>query len=247
MALNQAQIITVTSVKGGTGKTTLTLCLAGILSLKKKKTIIVDFDMHAGTIAASLNVPFNKDLYVLTDDIGNNRFGNIEDYIFKYNDFIDVLPAPKDPRNAYKINSKYVSIILDYLRFKYDVILIDTNHIIDNINLITFDHSDTIIYSVTSDLMDLKNMKTMLSIYQDMSSFKYVLVLNEALNRELLTSYDASTILGVDIKYVIPKSFYMKNMQKVIQNGEVLTFLPYLQKSKGYKVLENLVNDVLKG
>ena len=136
--------------------------------------------MHAGTIAASLNVPFNKDLYVLTDDIGNNRFGNIEDYIFKYNDFIDVLPAPKDPRNAYKINSKYVSIILDYLRFKYDVILIDTNHIIDNINLITFDHSDTIIYSVTSDLMDLKNMKTMLSIYQDMSSFKYVLVLNEA-------------------------------------------------------------------
>ena len=62
-----------------------------------------------------------------------------------------------------------------------------------------------------------------------------------------MTSYDASTILGVDIKYVIPKSFYMKNMQKFIQNGEVLTLLPYLQKSKGYKVLESLVNDVLKG
>ena len=57
--------------------------------------------------------------------------------------------------------------------------------------------------------------------------------------------YSLNDKLMLLIKFMM--IFYMKNMQKVIQNGEVLTLLPYLQKSKGYKVLESLVNDVLKG
>ena len=47
MAIKQAKVITVTSVKGGTGKSTTTLALAGILSNKKIKTIIIDMDLHA--------------------------------------------------------------------------------------------------------------------------------------------------------------------------------------------------------
>ena len=50
MALKQAKVITVTSVKGGTGKTTFTLSLAGILANKNLKTIIVDMDLHSGVL-----------------------------------------------------------------------------------------------------------------------------------------------------------------------------------------------------
>ena len=62
MAIKQAKVITVTSVKGGTGKSTVTLSLAGILSNKKLKTIILDMDLHSGVIAASLNLKVNKDI-----------------------------------------------------------------------------------------------------------------------------------------------------------------------------------------
>ena len=72
------------------------------MSARKLRTIIVDLDLHSGVIAPSLNVQVENDFYDLASDIANNRFNQIEDYITKYNDHIDLLAAPKDPRMAYK-------------------------------------------------------------------------------------------------------------------------------------------------
>ena len=48
MALKQARVYLVTSVKGGSGKTITTLNLAGLYSLKNKKTLIIDLDLYSG-------------------------------------------------------------------------------------------------------------------------------------------------------------------------------------------------------
>ncbi len=245
MAIKQAKVITITSVKGGTGKSTTTLSLAGILSNKKLKTIIIDMDLHAGIIAAALNLKTNKDIYTLVNDYMNHTVKDMDEYITKYNDYIDILPAPKDPRSVGKINSQYIDIILKKLKYKYDVILIDTNHIIDNINLVTFDNSDHIIYVITSDLMDLKNMKTMLAIYKDMNLTKYTLILNEALSKEHLTTYEVTSFLDKPIDYVLPANSLVKNMQKIIMEGKIITLEKVYQKEKATLILTKLLNKIL--
>ena len=108
MSIPKAKIITITSVRGGTGKTTTALNLAGMYSLLNKKTLILDFDLYSGAIALSLNMDIKTDIYKLAYDMSVNDFKNINDYILKYNDYIDVIPAPKDPRYASKIESKYI-------------------------------------------------------------------------------------------------------------------------------------------
>lgn len=246
MPIKQAKVITVTSVKGGTGKSTVALSLAGILSNKKLKTIILDMDLYSGVIAASLNLKINKDIYNLINDYMNHGLKELNEYIIKYNDYIDVLAAPKDPRQVGKISSGYIDILIKKLKYKYDIILIDTNHIIDNINLVTFDNSDNIIYVITSDLMDLKNMKTMLSIYKDMNLTKYDIILNDALSKDHISSYEITAFLEKEINYILPANSYVKNMRKIQMAGQIITLEKNYQKEKSTITLTKLIDKILK-
>ena len=247
MALNKAKIITVTSVKGGTGKTTTTLNIAGVLTLMKKKTLLLDLDLYSGVIGASLNIKTNTDIYTLCEDMMNNRFKQIEDYVTKYDEYLDVLSAPIDPRSVSKISTKFLDTLFRRLTLKYEVILIDTNHIIDKTNLIAFDYSDYILQVMTNDLMDIKNMKTMLTIYKDMDQTNYKIILNEAkLTNYNYTLSDVEATLEEKIDYVIPKNFYNKNIEKYIYNGQIMTLDNNVLNTKGGKTIQKLTQDLFE-
>ena len=72
------KIITISSVKGGVGKTTMTLNLAGIYCELNKRVLIIDLDLYSGGIAASLNVKNKKDIYTMIDSMANNRFTELK-------------------------------------------------------------------------------------------------------------------------------------------------------------------------
>ena len=99
----EGKIVTISSVKGGVGKTTLTLNLAGIYFMLKKKVLIMDLDLYAGGIATCLNINCKRDIYTLVDDLANNKSLYLKDYVFPYNSKIDVLANPRDPRDVSKI------------------------------------------------------------------------------------------------------------------------------------------------
>lgn len=241
MALKQAKTILVTSVKGGTGKTTTALNLAGIYQKRNLETLIIDLDVYGGSVAASLNLTYENDLFDAMDDLNNNRFNALEDYIVNYTNKLDVLPAPKDPRLANKMSSKFLHVILAKAKLKYDVIVIDTNYFLGELNLIAMDASDEILYLVTNDPMDLKNMRSMVSIYNDMDKENYKIILNESINKNksYFTVYDMKHIMNHTINYTIPSSFNIRNIEKYVMEGKILT-LDKKVCSSNKKVIANL-------
>lgn len=249
MAIHQAKIVTITSVKGGVGKTTTTLNLAGTLSGMDKRVLIIDLDLYSGSIAASLNISNDQDVYRLIDDMTNNRFEQIENYIVPYNDLIHVLPSPKDPRYANKVNIKYLNAVINRASVKYDVILIDTTHILNELNLITLDNSDKIIYVLSNDLVDLKNMKTMVSIYKDMQKSNYTIVLNESKDKlkKHFSKYDIKNIIKDNVDYIIPSDFYVRNFDKYVLDGEILILNNRLKSrnKRTVKIFEMICNNIL--
>jgi pilus assembly protein CpaE len=250
MALNKAKVITVTSVKGGVGKTTTVLNLAGVCSKLEKKVLIIDLDLYSGDIASSLNLNYNSDIYTLFEDMNNNKFENLDNYITSYNDNIKVLAAPKDPRFARTITSKTLNFILYKASMKFDIILIDTNHILTDINLFAYDFSDQILYLISNDSMNLKNMKTFVSILNDMNKTNYKIILNESISKykNYYNKYDIKNVINRNVNYIIPSNFFIKNIDKYIIEGKILTLENNIVKKNknAMKIYNLIVSDILK-
>ena len=203
------KIIAISAVKGGVGKTTLTLNLAGLYYLMGKKVLVIDLDLYAGGIATCLDLNCKKDMYSIVESIRNNRFTSLHEYVTQYNSGIDVLAAPRDPRYAFKMESKYIAKILSLAKLEYDIILADTHHILDEINLVTLDLSYMSAYIITNDLVDLKNMRSLLSIFTETEKKNYKLVLNNSRDtgREYISMFDMRNLLKNNIDYTISNNF----------------------------------------
>ncbi len=248
--MNKGITICISSAKGGVGKTITTLNLAGLYEILDKKVLIIDFDLASGGICASLNRNPRKSIYNLVDDYNNNRYKEFNDYVTKYDDKIDILASPKDPRQASKINPKYVELILDKAVFNYDIVLIDTSHELNDFNIFTMDLVDKIVFVMTNDPLDLKNMRSLMSILKDVNYNNYKVILNESIYpfRKYFSLYDIKNIIGNNIDYVISKDFYIKNIDSIIMKGDIITLNPKAAStfSKDYTTFMQLITDIYK-
>lgn len=219
------KIISVSSVKGGVGKTTILLNLAGIYCELGKRVLIIDMDLFSGGIAISLDIKNTKDIFMLVDSMANNRFTELSKYVTSYNSNIDVLAAPRDPREAMKVDSRYIPLIFDAAKKEYDVVLVDTSHVLNDINLTILDYSYMSLFIVTNDLVDLKNMKSLLSVFIDTDKKNYLICLNSSRDtgRDYMSMYDIRATIDSNIDYTISSSYYIKNIDKYVMSGEILT------------------------
>lgn len=248
--MKKAKIYAISSVKGGTGKTTTILNLAAMCNLLKHNVLVLDLDLAAGDIAARLDVDYDKDIYNCYEDITNHTFDKVENYIYSYKEGFDILPAPKDPRYANKIEPSFLSFLLSKVSLKYDVIFIDTNHLLSNINLFAFDYSDQIMYVFNNDSMNLKGLRTMVAIFEDMETDKMSLILNDA-NKKSTGDYsipDITNIIKREIDYRIPKSFYQKKYDKYVIDGRIFLFDAQIRRKckRAVRIYKSMAKSLLK-
>lgn len=250
MKIKRAKIITITSSKGGIGKTIFLLNLAGIYQKLQVKTLIMDFDIYAGGISTALNLKEGKTIYNLVDDITNNRYENSDEYIVKSSEYIDVLSSPIDPRQGSRIDASFIEKIFNLYRSKYDVILVDTSHILTSLNIVTLDYSDFVLYMISNDPLDLANSKSTMAIFKDVEKNNVKVVLNESfsLDKGYFSYFDIKTFIKNNINYIIPKTLYIPQIDKYVMEGEALTLNSHLKfySKKDEKILINMAKDLIK-
>ncbi len=248
MIRKKGKSLCIFSAKGGVGKTITTLNLAGIFEQIEKKVLIIDMDLSSGGITCALNRPFTSTIYNFVDDYNNNRYKDFQNYVTKYDDWIDLLPSPKDPRQASKIDSKYIEIALDKAIYHYDIVLIDTNHILNEHNLVVLDNVDDILFVMTNDPLDLKNMKSLLSIFRDLEKDNYKILLNNSCNpyKKYFSLFDMKNILKSEIHYTLSSEFFLKNIDNYVMNGKIITLEPKMPNvfAKDYATLMSIAGDM---
>ncbi len=234
MAIKKGKAMVVFSTKGGVGKTFFTINLAGVYSFLKKRVLIIDLDLFSGGIALALDINQKKDVYTLVDDLNNNRYTKFNDYVIKYNEEIDILPCPKDPRLGSKIEKKYIEIIMAQAIDNYDVVLFDTSHSFNDINLTVLDKADNIILLLTNDPIGVKNMKSLISIFRDTEKANYITILNNATrkNKDIFSLFDIKNIIRNNVDWIISNAFYFKDIDRWLIRGEIPLLNKKIQRSR---------------
>jgi len=240
------KVITITSRKGGVGKTTTAINLAGVYSNLKKRVLLIDFDLYSSSIAVSLNLKNKRNIYNVVLDIGNNKFTEIADYTELYNEYISVLASSGDARVTPQIDVKYVEQIITMAKFTYDVVLIDTNHVLDRLNLVIYDNSNVIVNVMSNDPVDLVNTRNFINIARDVEYKNLRILLNESnsLEEKYFSMYDIREFLDFNVSYKLGREFYVKTIDKYVLDGKILT-LNNVYKNN-YKKIENIGLDLLK-
>ncbi len=247
--MEKGKVITITSRKGGVGKTTTLLNLAGVYSNLEKKVLLLDLDLYSSSIAISLNLKSDKTIYNMVLDITNNKFQDVNDYLTKYNDYIYVLPSVNDPRLASHIKVKYIEQIINMVKHQFDIVLIDTSHILSDLNIIIYDNTDTLLNIMSNDPVDLVNTKNFVNIVKDINFKNLKIMLNEGNSQEekYFSMYDIRTFLEYNVSYHLGSEFYIKAIDKYVIDGKILTLNNvYPKNKKEYKKLEGIGLDLLK-
>jgi capsular exopolysaccharide synthesis family protein len=116
------KVIAVTSTISREGKTFFTINLAGIIAFSGKKVIIMDFDLRKPKIHVGFGVENKRGISTIL--MGLDK---VDDCIWHSSveclDFISAGPIPPNPSEL-MLNNKMTEL-LDYLKTKYDYILID--------------------------------------------------------------------------------------------------------------------------
>lgn len=250
MKLSKGKSLCFFSGKGGVGKTVNIINLAGIFEQLEKKVLIVDMDLYGGGIALSLNKKFDQSIFNVVDDLVNNRYKSIKEYAVKVDEYIDILCAPKDPRDAGKIDACYVQDIINKAKLNYDVVLVDTNHALNDISLMTLSAVDEVVFFVTNDPVDLKNMKSLLAIFNSLEFKNYKVLLNNSRDpfKDYFSMYDIKHILKHNIDYTLSTEMFLKDMERYVMNGSIVSLdnkFPNMM-SKDYQTFLVMATDLLE-
>ncbi|WP_375315670.1 ParA family protein [Spiroplasma endosymbiont of Tipula paludosa] len=201
------KIITVGALKGGVGKTNFTFNLAGYLSIKEnKKILLIDLDPQ-GNLTQCLQLDVFESLAM---NMFINQGKNIKELILKTEiNNLDIVPtnigmSSLEVKLFNEISRetklmKYINKNKDYLSNKYDYILIDTNPSLNITNINAYAVADSIILVSDNSVHSLRALDIVGNMWEQIS---LDLEIDNNIKAVILNNFDTFSISKDFIKEI---------------------------------------------
>jgi pilus assembly protein CpaE len=236
------------SSKGGVGKSILALNSAVILSREtNKKVLLLDMDLQFGDIALLVNQYNHKTIMDAIDDGQIASYEGMKNYLYKYNENLDILFAPGRPEAAEYINKDIIEKMMNIIKPYYDFIIIDTGVNFNDSTLYILDAAQTILYVSTMEIVALKNTKLGFRVMDSLGydKEKVKLVINRGAKGYGINKGDVENLFKNNILTVIPDE--EKLVGTSVNKGEPFCDTPKLYKLKIGRAIFDMCKSLVDG
>lgn len=204
----RGKVITLFSLRGGAGVTSLAVNLAAALAqLWQVEVPLLDLALESGHAALMLDV---RPKYTLAElarkSLDDVEFGLLAGYLADHESGVRVLAAPRSAEEAGLVTPSLVDKILSLLRERFEYLVMDTPSAFTEVTLATLDASDLIILVVTPEIAGVKVMVNTLDIFASLGypEERLLAVVNHNLPKGALATENIQASLRIPVMDGVP-------------------------------------------
>ncbi len=161
------EIITVTSGKGGVGKTNISVNLGILLKHRRQRVLLMDADLHLGKLDVVIGA---TPRYTLAELIDGSR--TLEQIIMNHPSGIDILPATSGDLNLLEADARMLKTLAESfasIQARYDYLIVDTGAGVSPTVLTMALGADKVILVVTPEPASISDVYAMIKVIRSKS------------------------------------------------------------------------------
>jgi pilus assembly protein CpaE len=207
-ALGPGRVVTVSSTKGGSGKTVVATNLATALARRSARPVVlVDADLQFGDVAVMLRLNAAHTIIDAIPAIDRLDAQFLRSLLVRHEPSgLHVLAAPLDPALADRVSGSEMHRILEVLRSFCGHVVVDTPAQFNDVVIALIEHSDDVLMVAGLDIPNIKNTKLGLQTLRllQVGDEKITLLLNRADSKVQLDVGEVERTLGLRAGCLIP-------------------------------------------
>ena len=238
----EGQLITITSAKGGSGKTVLATNLALLLNrIPDSKVCLVDADLQFGDVCLVLQLEPRFTMVNAAHELHHLDGELLDSLLTEHPSGLKVLAAPLEPAFADDITTAGLMQMLDVLLENFDYVVVDTASMLDELILSLIEKSDNILMLVDMDLPSVKNAKLALETMRllKFSTANVKLVMNRSNSKAKLDNKEIEGALKMPISASVPSDAMVA--ASVNEGRPVVETDPKSKVAKGFESVAALI------
>ncbi len=178
----QGLVVTVFGPKGGIGKTTVVANLSVSLARAGHSVACMDADAGFGDVAGMLDLQPDRSILDLSQRIDEVTRETLPKFLMPHSSGLMVLPAPPLALDWRQVPSDRFRKVIEMLARTFDVVLIDTSGILDELSLVALQSASFVLWITTTDYSSIKDSQSAMNALRLMSfpSDRIRLLINQA-------------------------------------------------------------------
>jgi pilus assembly protein CpaE len=202
------RVITVSSTKGGSGKSVVATNLATALARRSSRPVVlVDADLQFGDVAVMMRLVTPHTLVDAVSAQGRLDAQYLQSLLVRHEPSgLLVLPAPLEPSFAERVTCGDMTRIIEILQSFCAYVVIDTPAQYNDVVIALIENSDDILMVTGLDIPNIKNTKLGLQTLRllEVSEEKLTLLVNRADSKVQLDVAEVERTLGLRAGCLVP-------------------------------------------